>query len=310
MDLGIACSGVRSVLVPFLIKKTARSATRASALVRSDARSPDRWRAAHCAAGDLVRRARVAARAAIEYRRAPLAARRMPPIALTADVRRESEPFDPFSDELEAPTESFEAASRAAGLDRVDEKIQSITRKHNDAQEAHGKAADARNQADKLESDYLRAIGVALGKFAAQEDEAGEFIKRAFDDAKANVDTQLDQISSRLELVVGKLESLERLSSNVDTLKANVQGLETASSIIVSKLNKVDLQTQVIPKLYDAFLADSALLQTISGSVKTNGEAIRGLVQNVRLNHETIAQNIETLNKLIQAVNQPAPTQQ
>jgi uncharacterized protein YoxC len=149
-----------------------------------------------------------------------------------------------------------------------------------------------------------------LGKFAAQEDEAGEFIKRAFDDAKANVDTQLDQISSRLELVVGKLESLERLSSNVDTLKANVQGLETASSIIVSKLNKVDLQTQVIPKLYDAFLADSALLQTISGSVKTNGEAIRGLVQNVRLNHETIAQNIETLNKLIQAVNQPAPTQQ
>jgi uncharacterized protein YoxC len=106
------------------------------------------------------------------------------------------------------------------------------------------------------------------------------------------------------------LESLERLSSNVDTLKANVQGLETASSIIVSKLNKVDLQTQVIPKLYDAFLADSALLQTISGSVKTNGEAIRGLVQNVRLNHETIAQNIETLNKLIQAVNQPAPTQQ
>ena len=234
----------------------------------------------------------------------------MPPIALTADVRRESEPFDPFSDELEAPTESFEAASRAAGLDRVDEKIQSITRKHNDAQEAHGKAADARNQADKLESDYLRAIGVALGKFAAQEDEAGEFIKRAFDDAKANVDTQLQQISSRLELVVGKLESLERLSSNVDTLKANVQGLETASSIIVSKLNKVDLQTQVIPKLYDAFLADSALLQTISGSVKTNGEAIRGLVQNVRLNHETIAQNIETLNKLIQAVNQPAPTQQ
>ena len=227
----------------------------------------------------------------------------MPPIALTADVRKESEPFDPFSDELEAPTESFQDASRDAGLDRVEEKIRDINQKHDAAKEAHGQAA-------KLESDYLRAIGVALGKFAEQEDEAGEYIKRAFNDAKTNVDNQLEQISSRLELVAGKLESLERLSSNVDALKANVEALAAASPIIVNKLNKVELQASVLPGLYDAFLADSGLLQTISGSVQTNGEAIRGLVQNVRLNHETIAQNIETLNKLIQAVNQPAPTQQ